>query len=152
MAGILNVYVWEIASEALRGKSPMARQDLLHFTQGWNPALHYFYQKKEKKCTWMIYQRGCDVKAADRTWRKPNYLHLFPSAFLFFPPFMHTDRKRSRRTACEKTDESCFNKGCMVIKCQIRPFRTAKTVPGKYPDQLKINQVRQNNKNPNWLV
>lgn len=69
-----------------------------------------------------------------------------------FPPFMGTDRKHSRWTAHGKTDESCFNKGSMVIKCQIRPFRTAKTVPGKYPDQLKINQVRQNNKNPNWLV
>lgn len=51
-----------------------------------------------------------------------------------------------------KIDEFCFNKGSMVIKCQIRPFRMPKTVPGKYPDQLKINQVWQNNKNPNWLV
>lgn len=49
MDGILNVYVWEIASEALRGKSPTARQDLLHFTEGWNPALHCFHQKEKKK-------------------------------------------------------------------------------------------------------
>lgn len=40
-----------------------------------------------------------------------------------------------------KIDEFCLNKGGMVIKCQIRPFSMAETVPGKYPDQLKINQV-----------
>lgn len=67
MDGILNVYVWEIASEALRGKSPTARQDLLHFTEGWNPALHCFHQKGKKKYTWTIYQRRCDGTAADRT-------------------------------------------------------------------------------------
>lgn len=76
----------------------------------------------------------------------------FPLPSFFSPFHAHRQKTLPSDRARKKTDESCSNKGCMVIKCQIRPFRTAKTVPGKYPDQLKINQVRQNNKNPNWLV
>lgn len=75
-------------------------------------------------------------------------------SFSFFspPPLFYARRQKHTPPPLTKIDEFCSNKGGMVIKWKIRPFRMPKTVPGKYPDQLKINQVGRNNKNPNWLV
>lgn len=126
------MYVSEVVSGALRGESPA----LLPF-MGDAPT-HCFQENTPVQY----------IKESDRKGGQLNTPHLFPS----FPSSFYARRHKNTPLLHRKIDEFCFNKGSMVIKCKIRLFRMPKTVPSKYPDQLKINQVGQNNKNPNWLV
>lgn len=91
MDGILNVYVWEIASEALRGKSPTARQDLLHFTEGWDPALHCFHQKKNTLGRYIKDAVTLQLLTEHEGNQTISIYFPLPS---FFPPF-HAHRQKT---------------------------------------------------------
>lgn len=125
----------------LRGESPIACQGLLPFIG--DPPMHCFCEN-----TSVQYSKEA-VTSELQTESEDN--QTLPISFSF-PPLFYTQRQKHTPPLHAKIDEICSNKSSMVIKCKIRPFRIPKTAPGKYPNQLKINQVGQNNKNPNWLV